>query len=309
MSRIKYFDIAKGIIILAIIFYHAACIQQIWWYGTNWVFYWITAILVAIFMPWTMSAFFLMRGSYNKELPLVDEIKGSIKRLLVPMVILQYEGEQWFCWALFFALIFYNLVNRIKPYSLRLLALAILPFIGCTMNHFGVDVHYIKYGLLMTPFLEIGKRWKWIFTSNVAAWTSLFLIIGLLFVHFKYNIFGNIQFAITGITYPSVYGLPLSFSLGILGTSMFFGISRWIGENSFLEYVGRNSLIFFLVHFAFVVGQLHIVGNYINEIHGPNSGIISLSIYLAISLISLGGSYICSVLINKYCPWLTGKGL
>lgn len=115
-ERIYYLDIAKAIVIVGTILLHIGAFHTLFCGGDGfWVFKYIAGIVGLLHCPYSMPAFFIMRGYYNKERSLADEIKGNCKRLIVPMFLLYYlPNPQWFCYAMFFSLLFYNLIHRLS---------------------------------------------------------------------------------------------------------------------------------------------------------------------------------------------------
>lgn len=95
--------------------------------------------------------------------------------------------------------------------------------------------------------------------------------------------------------------------MGTVGTFATLGLSKLFKRNKVLEYIGRNSLVFYLFHFYLLYALIRPLAPVISMLDG--NYVASVAMYL-VSWISV--TFLCypvAQLINKHCPWLIGKGL
>lgn len=309
-ERIHYFDIAKGIVILATMFMHTGGL------GTNYVnplFYTMNIATCIVIYPYFMPMYFLIRGYYyRKELTFGEEARIAATRLLLPMVLLYFWIDQWFCWAMFFALLIHHQLRRIKNQWARSAIYLVIPFVGSYLAHHGYNWHWIGFALMTTPFLHIGEKCRWLLDKKAStlACGIIYLLGGLSYLY----IFGAEQNVsntpyISEVTYPSLRWIPFYIIMGVSGSVLIVALARWIGRNKYLEYVGRNSLIYFLFHFTAIHLCNLCLWDYLQGLQTPDTYVISAVIYLFIFAIAVVSSTAVSIFINRYCPWVVGKGL
>lgn len=309
-ERIHYFDVAKGLIILATLFMHSGGI------GTNFAnpffFMMNTAACVLIF-PYFMPMYFLIRGYYyRKELSFMDEARIAATRLLMPMVMLYFWIDQWFCWAMFFGILIHHQLRRVKNVWAQSTIYLVMPFVGSYMAHHGYNWHWIGFALMTAPFLFIGEKCRWLLDKKASTWICA--IIYLQGFIYYFHAFGtdfdaNRAPFISGVTYPSLRWIPLYFIAGVSGTVLIVALARWIGRNKYLEYVGRNSIIYFLFSFTAINLCNKCVWGYLQSLQTFDTFVISAAIFLIIFAVAVASSTAVSMFINRYCPWVVGKGL
>lgn len=154
-------DIAKGLLILSVIFLHIGWFLLFKCNGVNDVFKLGNIISEFSFMSFFMPAFFFIHGycsSHSKTLS--EECKVGIKTLLVPMLLLNVWHDQWFCWAMFFGCIFYNAIRRLSSEYIKIIIFLSMVVIGTFLSNHGVDCTYLDYALFFTPFIYIGEMCK-----------------------------------------------------------------------------------------------------------------------------------------------------
>lgn len=157
------------------------------------------------------------------------------------------------------------------------------------------------------------------FISNIMcriAWGGLFYSLGSLWVLFSsscrskisrwsYLIIGLILFIATTIiaqfNIPVLlllfqYGnIGLFVATGILGSLALWCVANYINQNTFLEFVGRNSIAYLFIHFYIRIFLLFLVDDKYND------DVIIILLFMANILLS---TLFC-LIINKYTPWVT----
>lgn len=329
--RIKYFDIVKGMLILLEMFVHVGLylgcqgIQS----GNNKVFGLIMIYVAFFIISFAMPAFLVLHGYLStKNRSFSDECKYAAVMLLLPMVLLMIGISFWFCWAMFFALVFYNVIKRVNPLFLRLILCVLLSLLGIMLSNRGFNILNIDEAMVFLPFLFMGSHCKKICDSNVIGVISA--VIYLVFIIYllpttSYNIG---EFAIENSPFekmesfdklfpPNISGtgiaislreIPLFFILAITGTLALFTFSRFIGSCKPIEFIGRNSLLFLIIHvdLLIIVGHTNIpewICSFSDSI-GISILLFILSLFIVLLITTIG-----CIFINKFFPWVTGKGL
>lgn len=260
-----------------------------------------------------MPMYFLIRGYYyRKELSFMDEARIAATRLLLPMVLLYFWIDQWFCWAMFFGILLNHQLRKVRNVWIQGVIYFVMPFLGCYLAHRGYNWHYFGLALMATPFLFIGEKCRWLIDKKISVVVcSLLYFCGIVFYFYRFGLNYDISHVpfISGITYPSSRWIPYYVIMGVSGTVLIVASARMIDRSKYLEYVGRNSLVYFLFHFT----AIHLCNlcfwNYLQGLQTPDTYAISIAIYIFIFVISVASSTVVSILINRYCPWVIGRGL
>ena len=84
--------------------------------------------------------------------------------------------------------------------------------------------------------------------------------------------------------------------MGIYASILIIYLCKLIRTAPFLEYLGKNSLVFY-----FLSGALPVVGSMIVRRFFSNVGILGLFVVYFISFV---GSWLAAKIINRYLPWL-----
>ena len=97
--------------------------------------------------------------------------------------------------------------------------------------------------------------------------------------------------------------IPIFLITTICGSSSVFLLSRLFDKWDMLAKLGRHSLIIYLFHFNIIIFVESKCILFIDKA----STMVSAIAFCIIFAISLFGSYLVSVLINRYIPWLIGR--
>jgi len=284
-GRISYLDIAKGILILFLMLHHSTPRQV----GLK--DYHMEAIenvdyLVVFYGPFFMAAFFLISGyctNFEKELgaficssikgivlpaitfTIISSIVGSIiQSSLSPIISLFSSGFWlypcgfWFFAALFEArLVLWFFARCRKKYGLSRIVLLCITFVvgfgGLLLNKRGDTPIYCsilayQQGMFALPFLSLGYFYRNELNIRIIKISSAIFIV-LLSVLFLMD---KPTPTWTFVMSMKVHHYPLFVLLALTGSSLIVLLSRIIMYNRHLEFVGRNSLIFYSLNFIVV---------------------------------------------------------
>lgn len=329
-ERIHYLDVLKGALILYVIAYHSVgyhfLFDEVYVNKAfNIIFYPIEKpvnpyygkiICIANYLaPASMAVFLWINGTFTKKkISFSDTFKYGAKRLLLPMLIIIPLGEHWFCWALFSALLICNVIDRIPQRYLKCLAVVAVALLGMFMSMHGYTWRYFNCACLLMPYLFIGKKYGSCHISNKWGAVSTFaVVVGfiLYFIYFlgKGFVLGHSLYPIVTYCYTNItpYNIIPYYVISIVCCISLFWLARLVNKNSFLEYIGRNSLFFFLFHFVVVLVLERYTDGMIYAC--SSSLLLSLGSCVLLFLIVFSTSYIACRLTQKYCPWITGEGL
>lgn len=307
-ERIHYLDITKGIAILYVIVWHC-----VWWHTyhmgnyTNQYYNFAFGILGPL-MPIFMPTFFMVHAMLPKKNTTFQNVfKYGALRLLLPMVIIYPFGEMWFCWAMFFALLIDNITERISNTRLKTITILLIILTGVLLSKYELTWRNFNSACLLMPFFPIARRYGKVFGNKMLGivgilfMTSLMICAALLYTKLPIaDIYPYVSFK-TNISFINV--VPF-YIIGVAGNLTVFWIAKSIKNNSFLEYIGRNSLLFFLFHFW----ALYLVFGQVNILIWQYTFSLSrtIGIYTFTCLAVFGMTYFAIKLINKYCPWIVG---
>lgn len=330
-NRLQYLDIAKGILIILVILGHIgwACNEEV---GTNLLVQsHIMNHVWAFFAPCYMSAFFIITGycsSFDKQF--FEFLKKSFMTLIVPAIIIGCIisilenrsftsiiniiinlGNNWFLSAMFLGRIIYRVHNKyISNIYVRLAVLMLLSWFGLWINEKNICGNYLALHqtLIFAVFLGIGAlaKKKDIFENK----TSL-MLFAFLFIMIKiWSVLSHSLLpAVCQVIEASSSQAPLFIVEGICGASLIVLISKIITKVkgiSVVEYLGRNSLLIYLTHQAFIFVFIHLFGVYILS-YCESWGIGTL-LWCGLFFISIIPCIFVIWIVNtKYLRWVIGK--
>ncbi|MCQ2287663.1 MAG: acyltransferase [Muribaculaceae bacterium] len=275
-NRIRYYDVARGILIIGVICYH--CSNNV--IARNAVTRMFHDVVSLSLVPYFMAAFFFISGlcsNFNK--PFKSFLWGNFKAMIIPTYIITI-GMQWFPFdhipknygldytslllycnkAWFIASLFTCRMAMwlIKRYPLRwyfetaIILVMLLAGTYLVQNKIvGNDTNnyfYYCHSMLFMPFIYIGHHSKTLInnlkTRRWATVTVLYLALFFLvyFVLHKLPI-------VTHYLAINFYTVIWHVVLGFLGSVCVIGACKlFIPGSRLLEYAGRQSLILYLAH-------------------------------------------------------------
>ena len=271
-TRIHYFDIAKGILIVLLVFAHfwSAKIRLPYENDYFHLVYGWNSIFTCFYMP----AFFIISGyCSNFDKKNREFITNIFRSLILPLfslsiisaiinaTLVTHEnikevifttivevGNMWFIKALIHAKIICYILNKFKNNKKILLIITfVLMFIAITLNQYNIgdNYQYFRHGMIASFFVAIGKYFK----DNQNLYNKLLeysLYIYPLLAACTF--FWNTSF--TAYISVSITSLPLLILYSIFGTCFLLAICKNVSNNESLEFWGRNSLVVYGLHFT-----------------------------------------------------------
>lgn len=174
--------------------------------------------------------------------------------------------------------------------------------------------HY-KDALCMSLFLWIGDYLKRKKIMDVMTKRRCF--IGICVFYFMGHLLKIIMFASGhptawlspvilshGTNINSVLQVPAYIIFVMLGSLLSFDIAKYIGKNNLLEFIGRNSLVVYGIHFLFLNAYCQLIDHYISPTSFANAFVYICILYVMTLLSSF-----LMIKLFTYKPfcWLIGK--
>lgn len=300
-KRIDYYDIAKGILILLLPIHHYHSAKIRCFVATDYDFLiedW--QYLVASFF---MVAFFVISGmcsNFNKSNK--QFLTSLVRGIAVPYVVISviqlfsyllFEGSierfvnsyaktpnttLWFLVALCGGkMILYYLLKINRDIRFVLSVTFLMMLLGIFLNSYRPQCNYfaIYHSLISAFFISFGlfmKENKMFYKYALKVSVYIF-IITLLYQwqswqrpNFTYMI--NIQ----------IHEIPLFLLTSLSGTCFVLKISKMVDCSKKLEFVGRNSLIIYGLHFIFLLRMMPFLFNHIH----PDTSIYLFLVFVVI---------------------------
>ena len=329
-ERIHWIDVAKGVLIILVVYGHLDFFSD-YFAGTS-AYNW-KGTTNFMFLPWYMPAFFIITGlCSNFEAPVFRFVKNNFKSLIIPsfligsfvclwldlfigegisvrnffaidyrQAILVGGGGAWFLSALFLSKVIYRLMGIIiHKWMVLVTGCLLLMQIGIFLisNKIGENCWCYQHAFIALPFIAIGC-----FLRTKAKWLEhyLVLVIGgaiLLYCYF----FPYPYFNASPIVDITNSWLMLILSVG--GSFLIFYISKKINNSRFLEYIGRHTLVIYLVHRPIMVF-------FVKLSISMGVEVLNLPLRVLFGLLIVMITVICSTLIDETIdskfPLLKGK--
>ena len=304
MERIKYIDTLKGILIIMVVAHHIPYFALDILGFNNDFFSSFKYLRQFIYGPFFMTTFFVCTGMCsNFDKPFVVFAKGVVKVAIPTYILLRYT--HWFIDAFIISKILYWLIHKyIHNNYYKFLIVVMLAIIGCVLHNDRLYYEFFSWhhGVEMVFFVYIGHQWKNALQKTNYTILASILYIGIAVICFFY--FQNIPSFEQGfhVTYRTL--VPFLF-ISVSGVMMSIGIAKLI-DNPFLQFVGRMSIVVFLMHLVLMPHVIARFRNMINSYNGNSLG--SFLIFMLIWLITTGLCLIIAkVLDHKYLRWIIGK--
>lgn len=325
-ERIHWIDVMKGLLILIVVFHHLPQIAIAIGYDNDfWVYY---DNLKRYYCCWFMASFFIATGlcsNFNK--PFKDFFISSFKTLIIPAVIIHscldifpliskgislhlilipikrllLLGNDWFLTSLFLAkLESWCISNFINNDRNKILAGGGLMIVGFLMHDFHItNIWYHQHAFAMCIFLLLGiHAKKKIFARNnnfKHIPISRYELISTILLMLSFFIFDFFQVRIPALNFGfkvSVLDIPLYLYFSIIGSLAIVTLSKLIASNRILEYIGKNTIVVYLLHIFILRLMLKELQFYDHDVL---SGIL---IALSTFVVSIVFCLVCSFIIN-----------
>lgn len=329
-KRIHYLDIAKGLLIILLLFHHYGSARRRLDVSND--FYEQYKLWQIVFTAFFMPTFFVISGycsNFNK--PFKAFFKTQFKQLLIPYITFEIltaffwtikTGDYslsfflsfifndtwtvyWFLNALFFSKIVVWIINRITPNQLYLILITLFLFIsGIIINQYnlGRNVFCIRESLGSCLFVAVGlvlRNRTELYHLLLKHCIYIYPVILFLLI-----IWGKKIPVFAAGMHVTLSQAPLFLLLSLTGTFACLRICKMLDRNKFLEFWGKNSLIVYCTHFWGLILIIPIVFNWLNPITPYNAIpyytlIYSLEIVFCWLMIKLFSS--------KYSKWAIGS--
>lgn len=325
-QRLPEMDVMKGILTIMVILGHIVYIEglvcevQLEGHAVA-----CQSIIAGVWIaPYYMAAFFFVTGfcsSFSADLR--TQIVSDGKHLLIPAILIPFIMSAlevllgidiewsykvpWFLWSLFWAKIIFRLFRQyVNSDVVALLLMAVMSIIGSVMMYYIPDANYLGYqqALVFPLFLALGYKVK---HYGLKPWILYFAgAVYVLSVSISFYFLGWGAPSLCAITTFSPEKWPIYFLLATSGTLGILQISRLLNKSIFLQYIGRHSLEFYLVHMSFLIFVTSYLRSQILQNYGNST--FQHIYYVLMFIGALLWSYLWSWAFNlRYLKWVLGK--
>lgn len=328
-ERHHYIDIARGILIIMVVYYHTMLPVEIPFVTSIWNRF--------CFISFFMAGFFIITGlvtNFHRD-SWLQFLWKKFKGVIIPTITflfiqhwlpslfdstdippffgfpfeLFYGKMPWFISALFFSLIInYALIRYIKKKPFILLSSFVLYLLGIISHTQGwiLDrnevIYCINHILTMNIFLTIGYmlrdvklRW-WYILIFIPLFEAVILSTNFL----PYGI----PFIAGGTLYVDYVSMIPFLIMALCGSLTLLILCQFLKENSVLEYVGRHTLGIYILQGGLISPLLHLLLLRQSGISEYSQVIIFFLIVILVTLIS---AIISQLLNSKHLKWSMGK--
>lgn len=328
-SRIKYLDVAKGVLILLLLIHHlndSACLHVAWSEYYIYAYKW-----QSLYTAFFMQAFFFISGyCSNFQKPFYQLVITAARQLLLPILIfvvinsfidffffkdfsylsrllsLQFwlsGASFWFLFALFFSKIVVWIYNRYCNIFFSLLLSIVCIYIGvCFNNTYGHNIFCVFHALVSILFVYLGYLVKVnnlldVVCNKHLVWMYILLLLCIKFCGFDIP-------SVTAGIWITIRQIPVFIILALTGTASLIWLCKLIDKNYFLEFFGRNSLIVYGTHYPY----LGVMSYLILSFYYPRNlleGVLFITVVLILTIFAC--YLIIKVLNSKYLRYTIGK--
>lgn len=328
-NRISYFDVAKGILILLLIFHHYPNAMRMLGMRTDfdiYVYGW-----QYIFTPFFMQCFFIISGycsSFNKNS--VCFLNGLLRQLVVPYILFQTVDNTiwmfinndvswcgfvrhianvpnttlWFLDALIFCKVTIYCFKKVTNIQNITFISLLLMMLGVTIHQFEFVPNYFCFHnyLCSVFFVALGnlfkEKQKYFGLSLKYSPYIYFTVMMFLFLIHKG---APILTAHIGVT---IKNIPIFLITSTSGSFAFLALCKKIGTNTLIEFFGKSSLIIYAWHFVLLYSIISIVFNYIIPTTLPQFTLYIMTVMVA-EIIAC--SFVVYMFNTKCLKWIIGK--
>jgi fucose 4-O-acetylase-like acetyltransferase len=323
-------DVAKGILIILLLIHHfSSATRRV---GLESEHFWIVERYQYLFTCFFMQAFFFISGyCSNFVLDFRSFVKKCIRQLIIPWIVFEIVRAVFFSWynndisilyvlnyltrgnfttlwflnALFISkiLLWCSLRMKFKEKTILFSTFGLL-FFALVINKYdlGTNAFCIRQSLGSCFFVSIGYVFKQYRTymdyfMKYSIWLYPVIIVVMRFLKIDIPVF-------TAGMNVNPNEIVLLVVISVLGTFGCLRVCKLIDKCSLIEYLGRNSLTIYGLHF---LPLIYFVGLYSSIF--PLNSLYGTIIYLvAVYLTEIFFCVIFIELLNtKYLKWIVGK--
>ena len=285
--RLPEMDVMKGLLTVMVVFGHIINMEQVV-SGVQIEGHAAQAqnIFVAVWIAsYYMAAFFFVTGfcsSFRSDIR--TQMVTDAKRLLLPALIIPlvmalvmllgdgigwYYYTPWFLWSMFWSRLLFKLIRQfIGKAAVAWLLMLAMSAAGAIMMHYMPETNCLGWQqtLVFTLFLALGNKARSL-NPNWLVYALAGAFYALAATTMFYRLLWGVPAVCAIITFtPEKW--PLYVLLALSGTLGILGVSKLLSWSKIMQYIGRHSLVFYLVHGAFLV----IVSSYIRDQIIANNG-------------------------------------
>lgn len=219
----------------------------------------------------------------------------------------------WFLAALFVSFIPFYFIVRMKNKSCMLTIAGALfvvdivykAYMPDTILPWGVSLPWhIEYIPSAVIYLLLGYYYKNYIEQRDRAksWSYVFILLIL----YAFVVVPDI----VSMNMPELLKQILNYFQCIVGVYVIISVSQVLRENRFIEFIGMNSLLYFALHGKF----LAVTQKVVKSILGSNYDILTQNYVSCFVLMLAMTLFVCFIIvpiiwgINRYAPWIIGKG-
>lgn len=335
-ERLQYIDIAKGILILFLLYGHSTLYTKMLGYEDEAMHLWNT------FIPWYnaffMPAFFIITGfctSYRIEFK--EYLWKNIKSLLIPAVVIVTTSHYiidlllhneltikhltdlsswlldkgpWFIFALFWCKLLYWLLYKLSLKK-QIISIGIIYFVALILARLNLFPNFQshQHAMLLLPYLAFGAYLK-DHKDLVEKYLKPIALVGGLSISIQWVLGilcggGYKMPSIDRYISVSLWSFPIHICNSISGTAFIVYISRLIGGCKFLQNIGKGTLLIYLGNGLFQTIATTAAYSMI-----PTTTYLScLIIHLVAYLLCMAIGFVAVKIVygTKYLSWIVGK--
>ena len=270
-NRDNSIDVAKGILIIMLVFHHIVNYGDRVLHLNNAVLEFMRYVQRPGALCFFMPAFFLITGMCSTfDCDFRTFLRKQIRQLLIPgfCFALAYRlynghghgltrwlwwylhtgGPYWFLTALCGGKVIYYFSKRYIPSKTAIIGvLALLSFAGCCLHQLDLSVNYYWHWQMfdLTLFIAVGNIYKDGLRDNRVGIVALISYMCLVGIGVAFYGLLRLPYVTAGFG-TNMYGWPLHIALSMTGAASVLFLSRKISDFRWLNYLGRNSLVVYM---------------------------------------------------------------
>lgn len=329
-KRIPFIDIAKGIMIILLIFHHLPQVSKIL-LGLENVTLEALDGLKYIYCTFFMQAFFVITGycsNFDKNYKkfLTDDVRTILLPAFLFTILIScattyllkrevrislfsymiWGSSYWFLNSMFIGKQIYYWMNKLLKNQYVIVSCCFGLLIGGVVlaSYKSATPWSISNTLTMLIFLWIGRQLREI---KINKQLSIFRLCSVAFLFAIIPIMATSYAApyITMSICVNVVTIPLFLYLAVNGGGMLFYLSILIRNSKPLEYLGRNTIVIYMVHIFFLEAYQKL---WIKYLFVPENSLQTMAFVVAIATLTIISSLVCIFVLNsKYLRWMIGK--
>ena len=336
-QRIKYIDVAKGILIVFVCLGHITGIAEEYG-GVHHNYFSHTGFLLSkLYTPFYMQAFFFITGlTTNFDKPFVVFIKQNFKRLIIPyisfsilyalfnkfffghdLLFTEMDGENlffliesyWFLSVLFISKILFWFICKISNQIIELILCLVIFLIGLSFSayylkwngtsHWHNYFHY-RCALMILIFIWTGHFFK---QHPSSVFTKIYATVLYMMILIGSYLFHYSLPSVGHNTTLAYHQIPFHILIATLGSFFVLYLSKILENNKYLQECGKQSLTIYTTHYL----VLEVLAYTFGKICLPDGKIWGVMLYILFTSIALTCCYgVMKIFQRKPFIWMLG---